>query len=133
MPSILLVEDDGNLSNAYTLVLTKLGYTVHQAQDAQQGLLLAAQVQPDIIVADMLMPGMSGLDFLRELNLPSTMPQTKLIVLSNVESPKIIEEAKQLGASRYLLKIDHTPYELEKLIREIAPSKGNPTPPAMPE
>jgi DNA-binding NarL/FixJ family response regulator len=119
MPNVLIIEDDSAISDAYAMVLSGKGYQVHQAPDVTSGLQVAKTVHPEVILLDMLMPGMSGLDFLRQLDLPANLPDTKLIVLSNVESPKVMAEAKQLGAARYLLKIDYTPYEIEKIIQSL--------------
>lgn len=112
MAAILLVEDEPTILNSYAFVLTKKGFTVTPVDSAKKALEKVQQEKFDMIVLDMLMPEMSGLDFLKTANPKATMPDTKIIVLSNTESPKIIEEAKQFGATEYFLKIENTPYQL---------------------
>lgn len=119
MASILIIEDDSAISHVYGLVLSKKGHQVWIAEEANKGIEMAVSNKPDIILLDMLMPGVSGLDLLRKLNIKQNLPDTKLIVMSNIESPKVVEEAKALGAVKYLLKIDFTPYEIDKVIKDL--------------
>lgn len=119
MAKILVVEDEQPILFAYSKVLTNKGHKVLLASDAIEGIELAQKEKPDAILLDMMMPGLSGLDLLKELDVKKNLPKTKLIVTSNIESPKIIEEAKKLGAVKYLLKIDYTPYQVEEIIRDL--------------
>lgn len=112
MTSILIIEDDAAILNSYAFLFAKKGYEVHSATNASDGLRLALEVQPQVIILDMLMPGTSGLELLRQLNPKNSLPQTKILVMSNTESSNIMSEALELGASLYLLKVEHTPYTL---------------------
>jgi CheY-like chemotaxis protein len=112
MAKILIVEDEEPILHSYSLVLTKQGHEVVAVNNAPAG-LEAAQKQPfDLILLDLLMPEVSGIDFLRRLNPHKTIPGTRIVVLTNTESPKIISEAMELGASQYLLKVENTPYDI---------------------
>jgi CheY-like chemotaxis protein len=119
MAKILVVEDEQPILHAYAFVLGKKGHQVFLADDARKGIELAKSEQPDIILLDMMMPGLSGLDLLKALDVKKTLPNTKLVVMSNIESPKIIQQAKRLGAVKYLLKIDYTPYQVEDIIQKL--------------
>ncbi|MBW3538500.1 response regulator [Candidatus Parcubacteria bacterium] len=119
MIKVLLVEDDASILNAYSFIFAKKGYQVYPASTAREGLALAAEQRPEVIVLDMLMPQMSGLDFLRQLQPKTTLPNSKVVVMSNTESPKIIEEATGLGADRYLLKVDHTPGAVADVVADM--------------
>lgn len=119
MAKILVVEDEAPILFAYLTVLTKKGHHVLTADNAEKGITIARAEKPDIILLDMMMPGLSGLDLLKELDIKKTLPKTKLIIMSNIESQKIIEEAKKLGAAKYLLKIDYTPYQVEEIIQDL--------------
>ena len=123
MASILLIEDDEQISNAYTTVLMRKGYEVVSCNAAVVGLEMIRQRAFDLVILDMLMPGLSGLDFLRQANLKQTMPHAKVLVVSNTESPKIIEQAKALGAFEYILKVEYTPEKLTKKIAELLTAK----------
>lgn len=117
MAKILIVEDDNAIAQSYMMQLVKK-HEVKVAPDVTSGLALAVDA-PDIILLDMLMPGFSGLDFLRQLDPTKALPNTKVIAISNVESPKIVEEARQLGVVKYLLKVDFTPSQIESVIDEL--------------
>lgn len=112
MAKVLVVEDDVSILNSYAFVLSKKGYEVTPVGDAKLALAECAKQQFDVIVLDMLLPEISGIDFMKQANLKMTSPDTKVIVLSNTESAKIQEEAMALGAVEYVLKVEATPYDL---------------------
>ncbi len=115
MTKVLLVEDEVVLADAYKFVLQKAGYEVHIANRAKEGLEIAIKEKPHVILLDMLMPEMNGIEFLTELK-PKNYPKTKICVLSNIENPEIIKAAKKLGATDYLLKVNYTPYQIADLV-----------------
>ncbi len=117
MARILLVEDDPAIQNAYQFVLTKAGFTVDVARDGQEAMALVENI-PDLIFCDMLMPGFSGLDFLREANPKQRFPQMKIIAVSNIDSSKIKEDAMALGVEKYVIKVNLTPHDLVDLANE---------------
>ena len=119
MAKILIIEDDAPIQHAYALKLKHDGHEVLLADNANQGMEQARQHQPDIILLDMMLPGISGLDLLRQINIRQTLPRTKLIVLSNIESESIVKQAKDLGADQYLLKLNYTPHQISQLIAKL--------------
>lgn len=119
MAVVLLVEDQDDLARVYKMGLEQAGHLVSTAHNVEVALASIRTQVPDVLLLDMLMPGMSGMDLLRQLNPKQTMPNTKIIVLSNTESPKVQEEAKRLGALKYCLKVDFTPKQLSELLATI--------------
>ena len=119
MAKILVVEDDTSILNSYGFVLVKKGYDVTTAENGEAALKACAAEQFDLIVLDMLMPEMSGLDFLKQAGLKTNAPETKVLVLSNTESDKIRDEAMELGAMDYVLKVESTPYDVADKIAEL--------------
>lgn len=117
MARILLVEDDPAIQNAYQFVLTKAGFTVDIARDGQEAMTLVEHV-PDLIFCDMLMPGFSGLDFLREAKPKQRFPQMKIIAVSNIDSVKVKQDAMALGVEKYVIKVNLTPHDLVDLANE---------------
>jgi DNA-binding response OmpR family regulator len=115
MTKILIIEDEVVLADAYKFVLKKSGYDVYVAYRAPEGLELAKQHNPHLIILDMLMPDMNGIEFLQALQ-PKKLPHTKVCVLSNIENPEIMSAAKKLGADDYLLKVNYTPYQMTEVI-----------------
>ncbi len=124
MAKILIIEDDGPILNTYSLVLSKKGHEVFSAQSALQGKEALKNHDFDLILLDLLMPEVSGIEFLREVEPKKTIPKTTIVVLTNTESPKILKEAIDLGASKYLLKVENTPYDIvDKINSLLKPAK----------
>jgi CheY-like chemotaxis protein len=118
MPKILIVEDEKNLAQAYKMILEKQGYEVMVAYNGQEALDVVGNGMPDLILLDMKMPKMNGLDFLRQLDQAGIDPKDKVIVFSNQDTESDIEEAFRLGAKRYLLKSWASPQDLVKVVEE---------------
>ncbi|HSW98733.1 MAG TPA: response regulator [Candidatus Saccharimonadales bacterium] len=114
--NILIVEDERSLNEAYQMILRKSGYTVHVAFDGQEALDVATQVEPDLILLDLRMPRMDGLEFLRHYKLLDEHPKVRVIVFSNYDMQKEIDEAYRLGAERYILKAWASPKELLQVV-----------------
>jgi DNA-binding response OmpR family regulator len=111
-PTILVIEDDEMLREIYAVKLQMEGFVVDTAQDGAEGLAKATANEPDIILLDMIMPRMTGLEFLAAYQLSSNHPGVKAIVLSNKSSVHDVNEAKSLGVSDYLIKARHTPDDI---------------------
>jgi CheY-like chemotaxis protein len=122
MPRILIVEDYPAIQTIYKAVLTRAGYSVTVAGDGKEALEVTASDQPDLILLDLLMAHVGGLEFLRLYNL-ADHPGTKVIVVSNLASPELAQEAKELGASRYLIKSRVSPKVLMAAVKETLAEK----------
>jgi CheY-like chemotaxis protein len=103
MTHILIVEDYPNLQLVYKTALEAEGYEVWQAADGEAALVIAQEHEPDLILLDLLLPREGGLEFLREFD-TKQHPRVKVVVFSNMASPELYAEAKQLGATQYLIK-----------------------------
>jgi len=114
--TILVVEDERSLNEAYQLILRKAGYTVQVAFDGREALELTAQEDPTLILLDLRMPRMDGIEFLRHYNLKEKHPDVKVIVFSNYDMQKEIDEAYSLGADRYFMKALASPKELLQVV-----------------
>ncbi len=119
MANILIVEDDQSILNSYGFGLKARGFNVSLSDSGSEALAMINAQQFDLIVLDLLMPSMSGLDFLKAAQPKDNLPNTKILVLSNTEAPKIISEALSLGATEYLLKVDNTPSELADKVAQM--------------
>ncbi|HSX29430.1 MAG TPA: response regulator [Candidatus Saccharimonadales bacterium] len=115
-PVILIVEDERSLSDAYQMILRKSGYEVYAAYDGQEALKVAADNPPTLILLDLRMPRMDGIEFLEHYNLLDEHPEVKVIVFSNYDMQKEIDEAYRLGAERYILKAWASPKELLQVV-----------------
>ena len=117
MQKILIVEDDQQLQLAYSIILKKEGFDVVTAGDGRQALELCKSDRPHLILLDIRMPNMGGLEFLEHYQqLP--VQTAKIIAFSNMEVPEHVKKSYQLGVSRYLLKSSMSPTELVEVIRQ---------------
>ena len=120
---ILIVEDEIDLNEAYQMILRREGYEVLAAFDGSDALAITQDVTPDLILLDLRMPKVSGIEFLRSYKAHEKHPHVKIIVFSNLDTQKEIDEAYGLGASRYMLKAWASPKELAELVRETLASE----------
>lgn len=118
LKKILIVEDDLRLKLTYDTIFSQEGFTVLRAQDGEEGLTIAEAEEPDIILLDMMMPKMDGLEFLRRFDVKHKHPKTKIIVFSNMMQPETTSQAYELGASRYEIKAVFSPKQLADLVKE---------------
>lgn len=116
---VLIVEDEQLLNEAYARVLSAANISLLRAYNGKEALEVLKKHSPDIILLDLRMPVMNGIEFLKKLNPKETLPDTKIIVFSNFDDQREIDEAFTLGAMHYMLKAWATPDELVKLIREV--------------
>jgi DNA-binding response OmpR family regulator len=109
---ILLVEDDRYLRRACEATLQRRGFTVRVASDGEEGLRLARSENPDLILLDLLMPKMSGLEMLRALRSDEDTCRIPVLVLSNSSSPRDAGEVSALGIEGYWVKANLSLKEL---------------------
>jgi CheY-like chemotaxis protein len=112
---VLIVEDYPNLQMLYKKALEAEGYEVTTARDGEQALAAFDRQEPDLILLDLLLPNKGGLEVLRALNVQK-YSHMKVIVFSNMASPELYAEAKELGASEYLLKAKYTPKQIAEVV-----------------
>lgn len=121
MKRVLIIEDEAPLRNAFALLLKSEGYDVELAENGKIGLQKLKAFQPDLVLLDLLMPVMNGLEFLQATNPPMRHPQKprhKTLALSNLSDPISHEEIKRYGVSSLFLKADLSPAELVGIVRE---------------
>jgi len=109
MPSILIIEDEAKMLRLLELNLAEEGYTVHSAGDAEVGLTRLRQESIDLVVTDLKLPGMDGLEFLQAVKrIEGSIPVVVMTAYGTVETAV---EAMKAGASNYVLK----PFSLEEI------------------
>jgi CheY-like chemotaxis protein len=122
MARIMVIEDYESLRLIYRKALVEAGYTVDIMADGMEALDAAALHEPDLILLDLLLPHMGGLEFLKAFNL-SKHPHVQVIVFSNLFSPNLLDEAKGLGVTHYLTKSDFTPDEMVAFVAKVLAEK----------
>lgn len=102
--TIVLVEDEGSMGQVTQLLLESCGYEVTVAADGAQGLRLMRALTPNLVICDVNMPGMSGLDVLQTLRKSDAIRHIPVMFLSGYISDEQIAQARQLGVSAFLSK-----------------------------
>jgi CheY-like chemotaxis protein len=123
MARVLIVEDDRDLNMAYQTILKKAGHTVDSALNGQEALEAAESFKPDLILLDLLMPIMGGLEFLQHYNLDER-PNVKVLIFTNMENSPEVNEAYNLGATRCIIKSWTAPQSLAKVIDDVLAKKS---------
>jgi CheY-like chemotaxis protein len=121
---VLLAEDDRFLRRACEQSLRQRGYTVISAPDGEAALQLARSERPDLILLDMLMPRMTGLDVLRALKADPQMREIPVLVLSNSSREQDVQEVTRLGVVAYLVKANLSLQELGERVAGILSGTG---------
>lgn len=115
--TVLIIEDDALLREIYAAKLELEGFTVDTAADGLTGLEKALANAPDIILLDMLMPHMNGIDFLRAYRPIATRPDVPTVIMSNKSSISDINLTRLLGVREYLIKSELTPDDVVAKVR----------------
>lgn len=123
MHKVLIVEDEDVLRNAYVTVFTFEKFSVSEAENGKVALKQIKSVQPHVIVLDILMPVMSGIEFLQQANLAREFPNTKVLVLSNLSDKETVKQVESLGASKHLVKASLSPSQLVANVRSLLPTQ----------
>lgn len=123
MPKVMLVEDDNNLREIYEARLQAEGYEIVSAKDGEEALALSVKERPDLIIADVMMPKISGFDMLDILRSTPETKETKVIMMTALSQAEDKDRAKKLGADRYLVKSQVTLEDVAKVAREVLDGK----------
>lgn len=119
MPKLLIIEDENMLREVYTTLFSMENYEVMSAANGKEALRLLKKFKPDLIILDLLMPVMNGIEFLEKAQLQKYYPETKILVLSNLSDPKTISKISKLGASDHRLKASLSPAQLAATIKNL--------------
>jgi len=118
MKTILVIEDDATLLEAYNLKFTTAGYTVLSATTGEQGVAIANEKIPDLVILDIMLP--TGFDGMQVLKMLKNDPRTKhmpIIMMTNI--PNQTSESIDAGALWYFVKSDISLDDLVAKIKEI--------------
>lgn len=110
--TVLVVEDERQLQVVLSFKLKRHGFAVLQANNGIEGLRKALEERPDLIMLDMMMPGMDGMKMLKMLRLDVWGKRAPVIVLTNLDEEHE-DEIMKLGVKKYLVK---SKYSLDKVV-----------------
>ena len=116
MKKILFIEDEAALQKAVTSALVGEGYAVFSALNGEDGMRIAKQETPDLILLDIMLPQKNGFEVLEELKKDPATAKIPVIIMSNLEGTGEVDRALALGATTFLVKMN---YKLEEVVAKI--------------
>ncbi|MEK7480814.1 MAG: response regulator [Patescibacteria group bacterium] len=120
MIKILLVEDDPLMVRMYQRKLTNDGYEVAVGVNGEEGLVKVRSFRPDLVLLDIMMPKLNGLQMLERMKADPTISGVPVIILTNLGgSQEDIERGLELGAVAYLVKSAYRPDEVVLKVKEV--------------
>lgn len=119
---ILVVDDEDSVREIYRHEFTSNGYNVIAAADGEEGLLKAGEERPQIILLDIMLPKMSGIEVLKALKENELTKKIPVLLLTNLGEETIIKEGFELGADGYLLKVSYTPAQVVDEVKKFLES-----------
>jgi DNA-binding response OmpR family regulator len=122
MEKILVIEDDKFLKDLLVKQLEDTGYTVIHVRDCEEGLKKAKDEKPDLILLDLVLPGIDGFEFLKEIKKDSSeIKNIPVLILSNLVQGDDVKRGIDLGAEDFLIKAHYTlPEIVEKIKKTLA-------------
>ncbi|MEX2008166.1 MAG: response regulator [Candidatus Spechtbacterales bacterium] len=119
MPSkVLLIEDDPFLSDIYRTKFENVGFVVDIAENGSTGIAKATEGKPTIILLDIVLPQMTGLEILERLKGNEATKNIPVLILSNLGADGDVKKGLEMGADDYLVKSQFTPSEVVAKVNE---------------
>ena len=116
---ILIVEDDNFVAEVYFAKLTEMGYEAILAQNGEEGIATLKKDKIDMILLDILMPIMNGMEMLEEIKKREDWKNIPVILLTNVGEKESIQKVREMGVKNYLIKSHFTPAEVIEKIESV--------------
>lgn len=116
---IAIIEDDKAIRELYVMQFQKDGFDVKSATNGQEGLDLIKSFWPDLILLDIYMPTMDGIEMLKKLRNEEWGKDIKVVVWTNNERQEAPSQLDNLNISRYVVKAEQTPRQLSEMVSDI--------------
>lgn len=123
---ILIIEDEVFIADLYARQLTKAGYLVKTVNDGTAGLQTLMTEQFDLLLLDIMLPGLNGLEILKQWKLKNPNSPMVVLLLTNLGQDSVIKEGFQLGANGYLIKAAYTPDQVLAEVKKALETKFQP-------
>lgn len=120
---ILLAEDDPFLIDIYSTKFKSVGFELSVADSGDQVLAKLKEFNPDILLLDIVLPGISGWEALAQIKKDPQFSSLKIIVLSNLGQKSEVEKGIEMGADGYLIKAHYTPTQIVEEINKVLEPK----------
>jgi len=119
MQKILIIEDEDHIREVYKEELESAGFVVRACATGKQGLEVFFQEDFQLVLLDLVLPDINGLDILEKIKKDSIKKTVPVLILSNLDQDIIVRQGLQLGAETYLQKVANTPDVIVNKIKEI--------------
>jgi len=119
MKKILIIEDDKFLRELIAKKLLKENFEIFEAIDGEEGLKKIKEEKPDLILLDLILPGIDGFEVLAQIKKDPAMLSIPVIILSNLGQKEDIEKGMRMGAVDFLIKAHFTPGEIIDKIKSV--------------
>src|SRR5437016_4861855 len=117
MPKIVVVEDQQVLATVYRNKFVAEGYQVEVASDGETGLALINSTKPDLVILDLMLPKLTGIEVLKSVRANPLFQTLPVIIFSNASLPGMVEDAWKAGATMVLSKSSHSPKQIVESVR----------------
>lgn len=118
-PKIAIIEDDLAIVQMYRMKFESEGFEVKTAGDGKTGLRLIEDFQPDIVLLDLMMPVMDGMEMLKQMRRNEWGKDKKVVILTNMGQSEITEDAKQYDIEDFIVKADMTPRQVFERVNDL--------------
>ena len=118
MTKIAIIEDDSAISQMYRMKFEADGFDVRVANNGKIGVELVDSFKPDIILLDLQMPEMNGLEALKKIRSKDSSKTTPVIILTNLGEEEADSEIRNLGIHSYIVKANLTPRQVASHVKE---------------
>lgn len=118
MAKVAIIEDDIAISQMYRIKFEAEEYEVETAENGKLGLALCEEMQPDIVLLDIMMPEMTGDEMLEQMRATEWGKDIKVIVLTNMGESEVPDKIKELNVDTFILKANMTPRQVAELVKE---------------
>lgn len=116
---IAVIEDELSICEMYQMKLKNADYEVKSAQNGQDGLILAENFKPQLILLDLKMPIMNGDEMLAKLRQTDWGAKIRVIILTNISRDEAPRNLQFLNVDRYIVKAHYTPSQVLEIVNEI--------------
>ncbi len=116
---ILITEDNVDIQAIYQAKLLSEGYDVASASDGKEAFVRIREQMPDLILLDIIMPGMDGLEFLRKAAKEKSLAGVPIVVMTNLGQDEDRVQCEKLGATKFLIKTEISIDDLANMVREV--------------
>lgn len=124
MIRIAIIEDDPTISQMYRMKFETEGFNVRMAKDGEVGVSIVKSFKPDIILLDLQMPEMDGIEALSLIRANKDSKNTPVVVLTNLGEEEAPADLRSLGIHSYIVKANYTPRQVVAHVKAVIESTG---------